>query len=73
MNDLIYKSAVIDILNEGAELLRHTLEEVDVIGAERVKYEYGLGLIEACIADVKELQPALVDKSGEENEQNVKK
>jgi len=35
------------------------LENVDIIGAERVKYEFGLGLIEACITDVKELQPAL--------------
>lgn len=57
MNDLIYKSAVIDILNESAELLKHILEDVDIIGAERVKYEWGLGLIETCIADVKELLP----------------
>jgi len=55
MNGLVYKSAVIDILNGGAELLRHTLEKVDIIGAEREKYEWGLGLIEACIYDIKEL------------------
>jgi len=58
MNDLIYKSAVLNILNEGAELLRSTLEKVDIVGTERIKYEFGLGLIEACIADVEELQPA---------------
>ena len=65
MNDLVYKSAVLNILNVGAELLRSTLEKVDIIGAERVKYEFGLGLIEACITDVKELPPVPVDKDGE--------
>lgn len=58
MNDLVYKSAVLNILNAGAELLRCTLERVDIIGTERVKYEFGLGLIEACITDVDELTPA---------------
>jgi len=55
MNDLVYKSAVLNILNEGAELLRCALENVDITGVARVKYEWGLGLIEACITDVKEL------------------
>lgn len=57
MNDLVYKLAVLNILNEGAELLRHALENVDIVGVARVKYEWGLGLIESCIADVKELSP----------------
>ena len=55
-SDCINRQAVLDILNEGAGLLRRALEEVNIVGAERVKYEFGLGLIESCIADVKELK-----------------
>lgn len=57
-NDLIYRSAVINILNAGAEALIYVLKETDIIGTERARYEWGLGLIESCITDIKELPPA---------------
>jgi len=58
MNDLISRQQVIDTLDVGAELLRRVLDDTDIVGAERAKYEWGLGLIESYIADVKELPPA---------------
>ena len=58
MNDCISRQAVIDDLNVGAELLRRVLDEIDIVGAERAKYEWGLGLIESYISDMKELPSA---------------
>lgn len=58
MNDLISRQAVIDTLNVDAELLKRALDDTDIIGAERAEYAWGLGLIESCIFDVKELPSA---------------
>ena len=58
MNDSISRQAAIDTLNDGAELLNRVLDDTDVVGAERAKYEWGLGLIESYIADMKELPSA---------------
>ena len=58
MNDLISRQAAIDELNDGAELLRRVLDDTDLVGAERAKYEWGLGLIESYISDVEELPSA---------------
>lgn len=55
MDELINRQAVIDILDVYAELLRRVLDDTDIVGAKRTKYEWGLGLIESCIADVKGL------------------
>jgi hypothetical protein len=62
-NDLISRQAVIDELSVDAELLRRVLDDTDVVGAEREKYEWGLGLIESYISDMEELpsvQPEIV-------------
>jgi hypothetical protein len=58
MNDTIYRQNAIDALNDGAELLRRVLDDIDIVGAERAIYEFGLGLLEACISDMKELPSA---------------
>lgn len=58
MNELIYRQEAIDTLDIGAELLRRVLDDTDVVGIEREKYEWGLDLIESYIADTKELPPA---------------
>lgn len=58
MSDLIDRQAAIDTLNVGAELLRRVLDEADIVGVERAKYEWGLGLIESYISDMKELPSA---------------
>lgn len=57
-NDLISRRTVINTLNVGAELLRRVLDDADIVGAERAKYEWGLGLIESYISDIKELPSA---------------
>lgn len=54
-NDLISRRTVINTLNVGAELLRRVLDDADIVCAEREKYEWGLGLIESYISDMKEL------------------
>lgn len=56
--DTISRQAAIDTLNVDAELLRRVLDETDIVGTERAKYEWGLGLIESNIADIKELPSA---------------
>jgi hypothetical protein len=61
MSDTIDRQAAIDALNVGAELLRRVLDDADIVGAEREKYEWGLGLIESNISDMKELPSAQPD------------
>ena len=58
MDDLIIRQAAIDTLKVGAELLRRTLDNADIVGAERAKYEWGLGVIESYISDMEELPSA---------------
>lgn len=55
---IIYAEDAIDELDIGCELLRRALDDTDVVGVERAKYEWGLGLIESYIADIKELPSA---------------
>ena len=57
-DDTISRKAAIDTLNVDAELLRRVLDETDIVGTERAKYEWGLGLIESYISDIKELPSA---------------
>ena len=56
--DLISRQAALDELNVGAEFLRRVLDDMDVVGAEREKYSWGLGLTESYIADMKDLPSA---------------
>ena len=58
MDDTISRQAVIDELNAEAELLRRALDNTNLVGAERKKYEWGLSLIESCISDMKDLPPS---------------
>lgn len=57
-NDLINRQEAIDILQLDAEMLRRVLDDMDVVGIDREKFSYGLGLIESNIEDIKELPPA---------------
>ena len=56
--DLISRKAVIDVLSVGKELLSRVLDDIDVIGTDREKYSWGLGLIESYIKDIEELPSA---------------
>lgn len=62
-SDAINRQDAIDVLDVGAELLRRVLDETDIVGVEREKYGWGLGLIESCIADVKELPTIQPEKA----------
>ena len=57
-DDLISRQAAIDALAIGEELLNRILDDMDVVGNDREKYEWGLGLIQSYIADMKELPTA---------------
>lgn len=61
-DDVIYRQAAIDALNNGAELLKRALDEMDIVGNEREKFTWGLGLIESCIDDLKELPSAQLER-----------
>lgn len=56
--DAISRQAAIDELNVSAELLRRVLDDADIVGAVRAKYEWGLELIELHISVIKELPSA---------------
>ena len=57
-SDAIGRQAAIDVFDTDAELLRRALDNADIVGVERAKYEWGLNLIESYIADMKELPTA---------------
>lgn len=54
---LIDRQAAVDTLSVGKKALSRVLDEIDVVGTEREKYSWGLGLIEAAIKDIEELPP----------------
>jgi len=58
MNDLISRQQAIDLLNDGAELLKRVLDDTDIVGVERKIFEWELRLIESYISDLKELPSA---------------
>ena len=58
MDDLISRQAAIDALSLGKEVLSCVLDDMDVVGTDREKYSWGLGLIESCINDIEELPSA---------------
>ena len=61
-DDTISRQAAIDVLRVGKKVLSRVLDDTDdVVGCEREKYSWGLGLIEAYINDMKELPPAQSD------------
>lgn len=55
MGDLISRQAAINLLSLGKEILSRVLDDMDVVGADREKYSWGLGLIESNIEDIEEL------------------
>lgn len=58
MDDQISRQAAIDALSVGKEALNRVLDEMDIVGTDREKYSWGLGLIESSIKDIEELPPA---------------
>ena len=58
MADLIERQAAIDVLSLGKEILSRVLDDIDIVGADREKYSWGLGLIESYINDIEELPSA---------------
>lgn len=58
MDDSINRQAAIDVLSECREYLMRALDDMDVVGQEREKVSYGLGLIESCAYDIADLPSA---------------
>lgn len=69
--DTIYRQAAIDALGEGREMLSRVLDDTDVVGNEREKFEWGLGLIESYINDMIELPSAQPTQSNASNVLNA--
>ena len=57
-SDAISRQAAIDVFNTDAELFRRALDNADIVGVERAKYEWCIDLIELYIDDMKKLPPA---------------
>ena len=66
MDDLISRQAAIDALSVGKKALSRVLDEIDVVGTDREKYLWGLGLIESSIKDIEELPSAQPEQRTEE-------
>jgi len=58
MDDLISRQVAIDTFSVGKEMLNRVLDETDVVGTEREKFSFGLGLIESAIKDIEKLPSA---------------
>ena len=61
--DLIKRQDVIDTLSVGKKALSRVLNETDVVGTEREKFSFGLGLIESSIKDIEELPSAQPERT----------
>lgn len=57
-DDAVSRQAAIDVLSLGKEILSRVLDDMDVVGTDREKYSWGLGLIESNIKDIEELPSA---------------
>ena len=57
-DDSVSRQNVIDTLLFGKEILSRVLDDMDVVGTDREKYSWGLGLIESTIKDIEELPSA---------------
>ena len=55
MSDLISRQDAIDDLLTSKEFLLRVLDDMDIVGQEREKFSWELGLIESYINDMKEL------------------
>ena len=64
MSDVIYRQDAIDKLAISKEFLMRVLDDMDVVGQDREKFSWGVGLIESCINDIEELPPAEPRKKG---------
>lgn len=58
MNDLISREAAIETLAFSKEILNRVLDDTYVVGTEREKFSWGLGLIESSINEIEELPSA---------------
>ena len=58
MDDVVYRQQAIDVLDVGKELLSCALDNMDIVGNDREKFEWGLGLIESYIDDIKDIPSA---------------
>lgn len=56
-DDLIRRREALEVLETSADLIRRALDCMDLVGAERDKFEWGLGLIEPLIYDMESLPP----------------
>ena len=57
-DDSVSRQNVIDTLLFGKEILSRALDDMDVVGTDREKCSWGLGLIESTIKDIEELPSA---------------
>lgn len=58
VDDLIKRKGAMEVLEFSAEMLRRLLDATDLVGIERDKLSWGLGLIESCIADMESVPSA---------------
>ena len=63
MSDLIDRKEAIGVFSFDKEMLNRLLDDMDVVGTDREKYSWGLGLIESYINDIWEL-PSADPKNG---------
>lgn len=70
--DLIDRQAAIDALDGGAELIRRALDNMELVGGERSKFAWGLGLIESCINDLNKLPSARPERLTDDDFETIR-
>lgn len=64
MSDLIDRQAAIYLLEHEIELSNRALDFAELVGTEREKFSWGLGLLESIAEDIKQLPSAEPDSYG---------
>ena len=71
-DDDISRQAAIDVLSLGKEMLSRVLDDMDVVGTDREKYSWGLGLIESDIKDIEELPSAQPERLTDDDFETIR-
>ena len=53
--DTISRQAAIEAVDETIEILKNVLDDFDIVGVSREKYEWGLDVMQSTRAEIKEL------------------
>lgn len=63
-DDMISRKAAIEAVDETIEILKNVLDDFDIVGVSREKYEWGLDMMQSTRAEIKELPSVQPERTG---------